>query len=383
MAINFTTFKRKNLDLTFTSSTNVLTTLTSSLERGVTTLEVNKPQGFTLSSPNNAIELDDILVDAEIAFQADGQEFTNGGSISTWTNNGTKGSTHNAVSGGDASRDPIYDTDDASNPFINTGAVYFRNTQDQTPTDSMFLNLTNRYSASADLTIYVAFAFEDGINPALPPPIAEVFIDTTDFDDGETLGSGVANDELYTGSALGFSTPDSASNFGSTWVDGGINSLTITDKTDALGGVVLTSAQRLLGKREVDLKLIPLNSTGPFTGSVGRVFVIRKLATSGDVFVYDHFGSQVGFIAGGTDDLADGNSLLDQFNPISFNYDIDGFGRQKKYLGSFLFGLPIPAKSNYADDKGVYVAAIGAFNKDIGDRESKALGRLLGEKYLP
>ena len=108
--------------MSLTSSTDVLTTFTSSLERGVTTLEVNKPQGFNLSSVGDAIELDDILVDAEIAFQADGQEFTNGGSISTWTNNGTKGSTHNAVSGGDASRDPIYDTDDASNPFVNPNA---------------------------------------------------------------------------------------------------------------------------------------------------------------------------------------------------------------------------------------------------------------------
>lgn len=379
MSVEFTTPKKKNLDLSFRSSADVLTTLTSSLERGVTTLEVNKPQGFTLSSPNNAIELDDILINAEISFQADGQGFTNGGSISTWTNNGTTGSNHNAVSGGDASRDPIYDTDDASNPFINTGAVYFRNSIDQTPTDSMFLNLTNRYSASGDLTIYVAFAYEDGINPAKPPPIAEVFIDSSNADDF-FVGD---NDESYTGSALDFSTPDSASNSGTTWVDGGINRLTITDKTDALGGASLTSAGRLLGQREVDLKLIPLNSTGSFTGSVGRVFVIRKLATSGNVFVYDHFGSQVGFIAGGTDDLEDDNQLLDQYNPISFNYDIDGFGRQKKYLGSFYFGISISPKANYADDKGVYVAAIGAFNKDIGDRESKALGRLLGEKYLP
>ena len=379
MSVEFTTTKKKNLDLSLTSSTDVLTTFTSSLERGVTTLEVNKPQGFNLSSVNDAIELDDILVDAEIAFQADGQEFTNGGSISTWTNNGTKGSIHNAVSGGDASRDPIYDTDDASNPFINTGAVYFRNSIDQNPTDSMFLNLTNRYSASSDLTIYVAFAYEDGINPAKPPPIVEVFIDSSDFDD---LYAG-DNDESYTGSALDFSTPDSASNSGSTWVDGGINRLTIADKTDALGAISLTSAQRLMGKREVDLKLIPLNSAGPFTGSIGRVFIIRKLATSGNVFVYDHSGSQVGFIAGGTDDLEDGNSLLDQFNPISFKYDIDGFGRQKKYLGSFYFGISTSPKRNYADDKGVYVAAIGVFNKDIGDQKSKALGRLLGEKYLP
>ena len=69
MAINFTAPKRKNVDLSFTSSTDILTTLTSSLERGVTTLEVNKPQGFTLSSPNDAVDLDAILADAEIAFQ--------------------------------------------------------------------------------------------------------------------------------------------------------------------------------------------------------------------------------------------------------------------------------------------------------------------------
>ena len=149
MSATFTTPNRKNVNLTFTSGSSA--SLTSSLERGVTTLQVNRPQGFSTSGPDDAVTLEEILVDAEIAFQADGQGFTNGGSVSTWTNNGTKGSDYNAVSGGDASRDPIYDIDDASNPFANTGAVYFEDDLSQgiegaigDALESHFLSLPNR-----------------------------------------------------------------------------------------------------------------------------------------------------------------------------------------------------------------------------------------------
>ena len=125
MAINFTAPKRKNVDLSFTSSTDILTTLTSSLERGVTTLEVNKPQGFTLSSPNDAVDLDAILADAEIAFQADGQAFTNGSNVTEWTNNGTLGTNYN-VKNTTGGQYPTFDTDNADNPFSTTGAILFK-----------------------------------------------------------------------------------------------------------------------------------------------------------------------------------------------------------------------------------------------------------------
>jgi hypothetical protein len=369
MAINFTTSKRKNLDLSFTSGTDILASLTSSLERGVTTLEVNKPQGLTLSSPNNAVELDTILADAEIAFQADGQGFTNGGSVSTWINNGTKGSDHNAVSGGDASRDPIYDTDDASNPFTTTGAIYFEDDQAQgsggDPSSSHFLSLSNRYSAQNDMTLYVVAAYEDGFMPSQPPTIIETFIDDSDSNDTADL----PNSETHHGYVMSFQTPSATT---PNWSDGGVNKFIIVDKDTATGntgGIVSDPGETF------DLKL---DITESFTSGTAEVFVVRKLKTSGDVFIYNGIGAQVGFIAGGTDDSA-GVGV----NPVSFTVDMDGFGRQKTYVGSFIFGTSLNHTANFADGKGVYVAAVGAFNKDIGDQKSKALGRLLGEKYLP
>jgi len=376
MSVEFTTPKKKNLDLSFTSSTDVLTTLTSSLERGVTTLKVNKPQGLNLSSVNDAIELDDILVNAEISFQADGQGFTNGGSISTWINNGTKGSNHNAVSGGDASRDPIYDTDDASNPFINTGAVYFEDDLSQgivTAPESHFLSLSNRYSVSGDMTLYVVAAYEDGFMPSKPPTIIETFIDVSNLDGANPpLGSGVdVNSETYHGYVMSFSTPSSGST-DTTWSDSGVNRFKIIDKDTATGN----SGGLVSDPGETYDLLLTLDKTGPFTSGVPEVFVVRKLATSGDVFIYNSSGSQVGFVAGGSSEEG-------AKNPVSFTVDMDGFGRQKAYLGSFFFGDSFFHTKNFADGKGVYVAAVGAFNKDIGDQKSKALGRLLGEKYLP
>ena len=377
MAINFTAPKRKNVDLSFTSSTDILATLTSSLERGVTTLEVKKPQGFTLSSPNDAVELNTILADAEIAFQADGQGFTNGGSVSTWINNGTKGSTHNAISGGDASRDPIYDTDDASNPFTTTGAIYFEDDQaqgsDGDPSSSHFLSLSNRYSAQNDMTLYVVAAYEDGFMPSKPPTIIETFIDISDSDGlNPPIGSGIdVNSETHHGYVMSFQTPTSDPSVAN-WSDGGVNKFTIVDKDTATG---TTGGATSDPGETFDLKL---DITEPFTSGTPEVFVVRKLATSGDVFIYNGIGSQVGFISGGTDDSA-GVGI----NPVSFTVDMDGFGRQKQYVGSFIFGSSLLHNKNFADGKGVYVAAVGAFNKDIGDQKSKALGRLLGEKYLP
>ena len=125
MAINFTAPKRKNVDLSFTSSTDILATLTSSLERGVTTLEVNKPQGLALSSPNDAVDLETILADAEIAFQADGQGFTNGNDVTEWVNNGTLGTDYN-VKNTTGGQYPTFDTDDGDNPFSTTGAILFK-----------------------------------------------------------------------------------------------------------------------------------------------------------------------------------------------------------------------------------------------------------------
>ena len=380
MSVELTTTKRKNVDLSFTSSTDILTTLTSSLERGVTTLEVNKPQGLSLSSVNDAIELDTILVDAEIAFQADGQGFTNGGSISTWANNGTKGSDYNAVSGGDASRDPIYDTDDASNPFANTGAVYFEDDLSQgieggvgAALESHFLSLSNRYSVSGDMTLYVVAAYEDGFMPSKPPTIIETFIDVSNSDGiAPPVGSGVdVNTETYHGYVMSFSTPTSGAT-DTTWSDSGTNYFRIIDKDTATGN---TGGLASDPGPQYDLSLT-LDRTGPFTSGTPEVFVVRKLATSGDVFIYNSSGSQVGFVAGGSSETG-------AINPVSFTVDMDGFGRQKAYLGSFYFGSSFFHTRNFADGKGVYVAAVGAFNKDIGDQKSKALGRLLGEKYLP
>ena len=367
MSTTFTTPDRKNVNLAFTSGSS--TSLTSSLERGVTTLQVNRPEGLSASGPDDAVTLASILADAEAAFQADGQGFTNGGSVSTWTNNGTKGSTHNAVSGGDASRDPIYDTDDASNPFITTGAIYFEDDQAQgsggDPSSSHFLSLSNRYSAQNDMTLYVVAAYEDGFMPSKPPTIIETFIDSSNSDDFTDS----TNSETHHGYVMSFSTPTATT---PNWSDGGVNKFTIVDKDTATGntgGIASDPGETF------DLKL---DISEPFTSGTPEVFVVRKLATSGNVFIYNSAGDQVGFIAGGTDDSA-GVGI----NPVSFTVDMDGFGRQKTYVGSFIFGSSVNHTKNFADGKGVYVAAVGAFNKDIGDQKSRSLGRLLGEKYLP
>ena len=367
MAINFTAPKRKNVDLSFTSSTDILATLTSSLERGVTTLEVNKPQGLTLSSPNDAVNLETLLADAEIAFQADGQGFTNGGDVTEWTNNGTLGTNYN-VKNTTGSRYPTFDIDDADNPFSTTGAILFKDSNEST--GSQFLSFrgesngvgagtspgpggnqaafdetygSDYESGTGPFAIYQVFAYETGFTTSVPPAVtsnvtSNVIPGSVDWDEG---ASPVAFSPTIYRPAIEFEN----------------NDLNIYDRE----GSGVSIAYDYL---ENDLST---------TAAAGEPFVqVIYRDSVGDIYVFNQNGEQIAY-------EAEGGALTGFFvgfkNEPNFKFQFGAFGRIGNLTAYFL--------SKPAADVGAYIAAFGVINKDITKIKAQNLGRLLGEKYLP
>jgi hypothetical protein len=369
MAINFTTPKRKNVDLLFSSSADVLATLTSSLERGVTTLEVNKPQGLSLSSPNDAVDLEAILADAEIAFQADAQGFTNGGDVTEWTNNGTLGTNYN-VKNTTGGQYPTFDTDDGDNPFSTTGAILFKDSNVSLGT-SQFLSFrgeatgitpsvpvgigenqeafnetygSDYESGTGPFAIYQVFAYETGFNTSVPPAVtsnvtSNIIQSAVGWDQG---GVTSFNPSIYR-PAIQFEN----------------NDLNIYDRTNS-GSVGLT-----FDYIEGDLST---------TAAAGEPFVqVIYRDSVGDIYVFNQNGEQIGY-------EAEGGELTGFFsgsfkNQPKFKFQFGAFGRIGN-LTAYIFSKP-------AADVGSYIAAFGVINKDITKIKAQNLGRLLGEKYLP
>ena len=371
MAINFTAPKRKNVDLSFTSSTDILTTLTSSLERGVTTLEVNKPQGFTLSSPNDAVDLDAILADAEIAFQADGQAFTNGSNVTEWTNNGTLGTNYN-VKNTTGGQYPTFDTDNADNPFSTTGAILFKDSNVSLGT-SQFLSFrgeatgvspsvpvgvgknqeafnetygSDYESGTGPFVIYQVFAYETGFNTSVPPAVtSNVTSNVRDTAVGWDEGGATAFSPVIYRPAIQFES----------------NDLQIYDRTNS---------------GSVGISLDYLESNLSVTAAAGEPFVqVIYRDSVGDIYVFNHNGEQIGYEAEGGVITSFGFGPSGFNNESKFKFQFGAFGR----IGNLTaYSLIKPTA-----DVGSYIAAFGVINKDITKIKAQNLGRLLGEKYVP
>jgi len=368
MAINFTAPKRKNVDLSFTSSTDILATLTSSLERGVTTLEVNKPQAFTLSSPNDAIVLESILKDAEIAFQADGQGFTNGGNVTEWTNNGTLGADYN-VKNTTGGQYPTFDTDDGDNPFSTTGAILFKDSNVSLET-SQFLSFrgeatgvtpsvpvgigknqeafdetygSDYESGTGPFAIYQVFAYETGFNTTVPPAVtsnltSNIIQSAVGWDQG---GATIFNPSIYR-PAIQFEN----------------NDLNIYDREGSGVSVVYDYLEDNLST----------------TAAAGEPFVqVIYRDSVGDIYVFNQNGEQIAYEAVDSEGL--GGFLSGFKNEPKFKFQFGAFGRIGN-LTAYSFSPP-------AANVGSYIAAFGVINKDITKIKAQNLGRLLGEKYVP
>jgi hypothetical protein len=372
MAINFTQPKRKNVDLSFTSGTDVLTTLTSSLERGVTILEINKPQGVTLSSPNDAADLETILADAEIAFQADGQGFTNGGNVTEWVNNGTLGADYN-VKNTTGGQYPTFDTDDTDNPFSTTGSILFKDSNVSTGT-SQFLSFRGTgtgesaplnpapgenlvaynqtynpeyESSNGPFVIYQVFAYETGFNTSVPPAVtsnvtSNLVPGTSGFDQGGPTSR--FNAVMYR-PAIQFES----------------NDLNIYDRDSTSQFAIYLDYQ------EKDLA---------YTAEAGEPFVqVIYRDAKGEIYVFDQNGQQVAHEPVDPTETTSGFGPFGHDNQAGFKFQFGAFGRVGN-LEPYTFSKP-------AANVGSYIAAFGVINKDITKIKAQNLGRLLGEKYLP
>ena len=355
MSTTFTTPDRKNVNLAFTSGSS--TSLTSSLERGVTTLQVNRPEGLSASGPDDAVTLASILADAEVAFQADGQGFTNGGNITSWTNNGTLGTEYN-VSNTIGGQYPTFDTDDADNPFT-TGALLFKDSNTSIDT-AQFLSFTgvdtptdpvspvtgetnqaaydatynsNYESGTGSFTIYQVFSYETGFTALVPPAVtSNLMSNLIPSNPGFQSGANTFNANMYR-PAIQFEG----------------NDLNIYDRDNS------SQTGISLDYEEEGLDV---------TASAGVAFIqVIYRDSVGDIYVFDKNGVQIGYEAVGSN------------NEAGFKLQFGAFGRVGNLVA---YSLIKPAAN-----KGSYIAAFGVINKDITKIKAQNLGRLLGEKYLP
>jgi hypothetical protein len=305
----------------------------------IATLTANS---ITIDSLGSTVKLNKILKSAELLFIANNQGFTQDATVPLWTNTGTLGSIHNAVSGGTSSRDPIYDKEGASNPFAGSGALYFTNENAAIPTFTDYLSLSNRYtSPSGPATMFVVAAYEAGHTPSQPPTIGEVYHQATGFPD--VLGNPEA--ALYSGKLMEFSNKDS------------LNSFKIYDKDTKISTYGV----------QFDLQTSSMSE--PFGDGTAEIFVLRRVA-NGDVYLYNGFTEQVGFIASGT-------STNTEKNPSGWKMDMDGFGRSKNYERN-----PFLSAYQLADGKGVYIAAFGVIPEDLGSQKTLTFARLLKDRYV-
>jgi hypothetical protein len=380
MSTTLTLPNRKNVNLAFTSGSS--TSLTSSLERGVTTLQVNRPQGFSTSGLEDAVTLESILADAEIAFQADGQGFTDTDEVTLWTNNGTLGSNYN-VQNTTGSRTPSFTATGGS--FTKTGALEFKDHSSSSSSEYLRFSEVAYASSSAggythqeafDITygsdydtggadysgndnftggpfcIYQVFSYGAGYNATWPPAVTSMLVSDL------TPSSPVWNDPPGSGVPPVFFQPTSyapALQFES-------NDLNIWSRFGSSASFTLSP-----NYEERDLSE-GVQSDKPF------VHVIYR-GGNNDIYVYDENGAQIGYQAA--------NSFVYNWdgytnaNDASFPFQFGAFGRYGG-LGASRYSIHKPANNVPS-----YIAAFGVINKDITKIKAQNLGRLLGEKYLP
>jgi len=368
MSTTLTLPNRKNVNLAFTSGSS--TSLTSSLERGVTTLQVNRPQGFSTSGLDDAVTLESILADAEIAFQADGQGFTDGDDVTSWTNNGTLGSSYN-VENTTGSRTPSFTATGGS--FTKTGALAFAdhstwNSSEYlrfsgagyasssvggyTHQEAYSITYNGTYGAVGAFCIYQVFSYGAGYNTQWPPAVTSMLVSDL------TPSSPVWNDPPGSSLPAVFFQPTSyapALQFES-------NDLNIWSRNGSSASFLLSP-----NYEERDLSEA-IQSDKPF------VHVIYR-GENNDVYVYDENGAQIGYQAANSFNYNwDGYTTA---NDAEFPFQFGAFGRYGG-LSATRYSINKPANNVPS-----YIAAFGVINKDITKIKAQNLGRLLGEKYLP
>jgi len=347
MSASITEPTRKNVSAQFEAQAS--TELSSTVGGQSVKFTINRPNKFKAPTVSNAQELDDILSTALIDLRSDGNSFTSGQDVTSWTNNGTGGSTYDAISVANPSQagntpDPLPPTppsfEVSGHPFSTHGAIKFDSVSTGKSPNSQSLLLTEAFTKTDSFVLFLVT---------------------------HEASQASGNERGMAGSPFGIVMDNNAAlaslTLTSNAPSGGIPFATlVAEDTSSFGvhGNYAYSYGALTDARFFGDNLVP---------DVTDVFVIR---VDKDRVAHLYNSKALGLI-----DPSETNPVTASFIQGGSFGAITTWGWESIGLhGQFTWG--------YSAGSGVYtnyIATIGAFDTDIGDQQCRALARLLAEKY--
>ena len=358
MSASITEPTRKNVSTQFEAQ--AATEVSSTVGGQSVTFTINRPNKFKTPTVSDAQELDDILSTALIHFKSDGNGFEAGREPDTWTNNGTGGSTYDAINVRNvvqanatpfptAFNGPTFEV--SGHPFSTHGALKFDSVSTGKSPDSDSLRLTRPFTQTDSFVLFLVTheaSQASGNSRGMAGTPFCFFVD-------EVVTPDIQQDRQAK-SALVLDTNNASTGFPRVTLNA-----EDTSTTPSTEGNYAFSFGTLTDSRFTGGKLVP---------DVTEAFVVR---VDKDRVAHLYNSKALGFID------------PSETNPVTASFTQDGtsFGNVTTWSWEAI-GLHGQQVWPYSAGSGVYtnyIATIGAFDTDIGDQQCRALARLLAEKY--
>lgn len=348
MAINFTEPSKKNITVQFESQAK--TELDSTIGGDSVKIDVNRPDKFKTPTIGDAIELSDILEGIDIRYVASTAGYSDGDTVSYWTNSGgLEGYNLNHLGSIVASK-PTFDVGGTNNPFP-AGAIRFALDTDGGASQVLW------WGTEAD---------GSDQNLKLDPPFTIYAVMSKD----NTSPGGFA-------SAKRMSSP--------LWTK---STLLSDDETESRPSFQVVNTVFSGGDSGLTVRLRD------------PAFILKT-----DPVSYAPAGKNDNMTAGNGDPIIIVVTVDSDKNISCFDFDAKNFINEKKGVGSFpssqtkntplivsSFGGPTNKPLGMRvdgsestlplyDGDAIYIAEFGYFSKKLEGQQASALGRLLKQKY--
>ena len=358
MSASITEPTRKNVSTQFEAQAS--TEVSSTVGGQSVKFTINRPNKFKTPTVSDAQELDDILSTALINFSSDEFDTSNSGrGISLWTNNGTGGSTYDAIDVRNVVQENATPSPTVSNgptievsghPFSTHGALKFDSISTGKSPDSDSLRLTRPFTQTDSFVLFLVTheaSQASGNSTGMAGTPFCFFVD-------EVVSPDIQQDRQAK-SALVFDTNNASTGFPRVTLNAEDTSTTpSTEGNYAFSFGALTDSRFTGGK---------------FVPDVTEAFVVR---VDKDRVAHLYNSNALGFI-----DPSETNPVTAAFTQSGSPGALTSWSREA-------IGLHGQQVWPYSAGSGVYtnyIATIGAFDTDIGDQQCRALARLLAEKY--
>jgi len=333
MAIEFTEPVKKNVTVQFQQQSSGSESATIADGTAVS-FSVLKPDNIGEGSLGDAIELDDILQDVSIRFEASSAGYTSGDYVNSWTNLGSATNRDLSNPSKYDTTKPTFDVGGADNPFVD-GAMKFVLDADVENNESDYLEFDSRLTNEGEFTMYMVVS--RSVSSA-KTAVSPVWVDSAERE---------------------------------------ANSCPVFIYLNTL------SSQGILGSEDAT-SVYPYDivNTGygesDMTSVNGDVIILVVTRDSDDQFSFYDYDAY-GFI---NEKKGVGAVNSDPGYTTRTELNIDSFGARTTVEG-YAVGVPFRTgvSGNYVDGDAIYVAEWGYWNSDIGGQKAAALGRLLKQKY--